>query len=419
MPTRCKPLCMPTPCKPKPLHTRGFFATRADFVYQIQMENTCSAPMKSEPPPVTKLEAWGECSASASPPSRSSSSTACSSSQSSRRGCTRGSAAKTSSRSAERAPREDDRPLVRGPSALRRRRRSTSHDSGGARPRAPRAGRVARRARGDRRPPARGRRGHPRNHPARVPLDPRGPPGARPYLDPAALEHALRGQRPPAPGADLRIRAGHLDSLAEAGALDISRHAPTMTSSRTGRRCCRGGDLRRVFHGSARRAHPRRPRRRSSAATSRSRATTPAPPSRSGSHTATPSPRSSQHLGSRCSHRERIREDAHPRGAGARRPDPVHAVNMSAAALFRVVADQSPTLLLDEADTYLGTAIAKQHEDIRGLINAGHRRGAMAYRGEVRKDGRASSSSPRSPRARSPASATCPTRSSTAPCSSP
>jgi hypothetical protein len=64
-------------------------------------------------------------------------------------------------------------------------------------------------------------------------------------------------------------------------------------------------------------------------------------------------------------------------------PEPMHAVSMSAAAMFRVVADRQPTLLLDEADTYLGNTIAKQHEDIRGLINAGHRRGAMTYRGEV------------------------------------
>lgn len=64
-------------------------------------------------------------------------------------------------------------------------------------------------------------------------------------------------------------------------------------------------------------------------------------------------------------------------------PTPMHAVNMSAAALYRVVSDRQPTLLLDEADTYLGNTIAKQHEDIRGLINAGHRRGAMTYRGEV------------------------------------
>lgn len=64
-------------------------------------------------------------------------------------------------------------------------------------------------------------------------------------------------------------------------------------------------------------------------------------------------------------------------------PTPMHAVNMSAAALYRVVGDRQPTLLLDECDTYLGNTIAKQHEDLRGLINAGHRRGAMTYRGEV------------------------------------
>lgn len=64
-------------------------------------------------------------------------------------------------------------------------------------------------------------------------------------------------------------------------------------------------------------------------------------------------------------------------------PAPIFAVNMSAAALYRVVADKQPTLLLDECDTYLGSTVAKQHEDLRGLINAGHRRGAMTYRGEV------------------------------------
>ena len=35
-------------------------------------------------------------------------------------------------------------------------------------------------------------------------------------------------------------------------------------------------------------------------------------------------------------------------------PNPLHAVNISAAALYRLVADRQPTLLLDEADTYLG-----------------------------------------------------------------
>lgn len=63
-------------------------------------------------------------------------------------------------------------------------------------------------------------------------------------------------------------------------------------------------------------------------------------------------------------------------------PGPIHAVNLSAAALFRLVADESrtTTLLLDEADTYLSAKNAMNHEDIRGLVNAGHRRGAKAYR---------------------------------------
>jgi hypothetical protein len=62
---------------------------------------------------------------------------------------------------------------------------------------------------------------------------------------------------------------------------------------------------------------------------------------------------------------------------------PLHAVSISAAALYRVISTDQPTLLLDEADTYLGVVVAKQHEDLRGLINAGHRKGAMVYRGEV------------------------------------
>ena len=58
----------------------------------------------------------------------------------------------------------------------------------------------------------------------------------------------------------------------------------------------------------------------------------------------------------------------------------MHTVNLSAAALFRKVSEGRCTLLLDEADTYLGTRVAKDHEDLRGLVNAGHRRGAVAYR---------------------------------------
>ena len=62
-------------------------------------------------------------------------------------------------------------------------------------------------------------------------------------------------------------------------------------------------------------------------------------------------------------------------------PEPMHAVNLSAAALFRMIQSKGKvTLLLDECDTYLGPRVAKDHEELRGLINAGHRRGAVAYR---------------------------------------
>jgi hypothetical protein len=63
-------------------------------------------------------------------------------------------------------------------------------------------------------------------------------------------------------------------------------------------------------------------------------------------------------------------------------PHAVHSVNMSAAVLFRLVGndDDPVTLLMDEADTYLGWKVAREHEDVRGLVNAGHRRGATAYR---------------------------------------
>lgn len=62
-------------------------------------------------------------------------------------------------------------------------------------------------------------------------------------------------------------------------------------------------------------------------------------------------------------------------------PDPMHAANLSAAAIFRSISAKPRTVLLaDEADTYLGLRVAKDHEELRGLVNAGHRRGAKAYR---------------------------------------
>ena len=62
-------------------------------------------------------------------------------------------------------------------------------------------------------------------------------------------------------------------------------------------------------------------------------------------------------------------------------PRPVEAVNATSAYLFRRISspDGLPTILFDEIDTLFG-ARAKEHEEIRGVINAGHRRGAMAGR---------------------------------------
>ena len=62
-------------------------------------------------------------------------------------------------------------------------------------------------------------------------------------------------------------------------------------------------------------------------------------------------------------------------------PRPVEAMNATSAYIFRKISDPKgpPTILFDEIDTIFGPK-AKQHEELRGVINAGHRRGAMAGR---------------------------------------
>src|SRR4051812_24192932 len=62
-------------------------------------------------------------------------------------------------------------------------------------------------------------------------------------------------------------------------------------------------------------------------------------------------------------------------------PRPVEAVNVTPAYLFRKVGAEEgrPTILFDEVDTVFGPK-AKDNEEIRGLLNAGHRRGAVAGR---------------------------------------
>src|SRR5690606_8631682 len=62
-------------------------------------------------------------------------------------------------------------------------------------------------------------------------------------------------------------------------------------------------------------------------------------------------------------------------------PNPVEAVNATSAYLFRRVSDPRglPTILFDEIDTVFGPK-AKENEELRGMLNAGHRRGAVAGR---------------------------------------
>ncbi len=62
-------------------------------------------------------------------------------------------------------------------------------------------------------------------------------------------------------------------------------------------------------------------------------------------------------------------------------PRAVHAVNTTPAYLFRKVSDEAgpPTILFDEIDTVFGPK-AKDNEEVRGMLNAGHRRGATAGR---------------------------------------
>ncbi len=66
-------------------------------------------------------------------------------------------------------------------------------------------------------------------------------------------------------------------------------------------------------------------------------------------------------------------------------PRAVEAVNVTPAYLFRKVAAEEgrPTILYDEIDTVFGPK-AKDNEEIRGLLNAGHRKHSVAGRCVVR-----------------------------------
>jgi Protein of unknown function (DUF3631) len=63
-------------------------------------------------------------------------------------------------------------------------------------------------------------------------------------------------------------------------------------------------------------------------------------------------------------------------------PNAVENVNMSPAYLFRRISAEVglPTLLIDEVDALFGNSKTDKSEEIRALLNAGHRRGATVGR---------------------------------------
>jgi putative DNA primase/helicase len=54
---------------------------------------------------------------------------------------------------------------------------------------------------------------------------------------------------------------------------------------------------------------------------------------------------------------------------------PLPTANVTASAIFRIVEVQQPTLLIDEADSFLSS-----NDELRGVLNSGHRRGGSVIR---------------------------------------
>jgi hypothetical protein len=59
--------------------------------------------------------------------------------------------------------------------------------------------------------------------------------------------------------------------------------------------------------------------------------------------------------------------------------DPLPTASLSDAALFRAIEKLEPTLLIDEVDAVFGRK-SRDREELRGILNAGYRRGAVALR---------------------------------------
>lgn len=54
---------------------------------------------------------------------------------------------------------------------------------------------------------------------------------------------------------------------------------------------------------------------------------------------------------------------------------PMPTSNITTSAVFRVIESSRPTLLIDEADTFL-----RDNEELRGILNSGHRKGGQVVR---------------------------------------
>jgi len=62
---------------------------------------------------------------------------------------------------------------------------------------------------------------------------------------------------------------------------------------------------------------------------------------------------------------------------------PMLVADMSAAVLFRAIDERRPTLLFDEVDVVFGGK-SERADELRGLLNAGYKRGGIAMRVEMR-----------------------------------
>jgi hypothetical protein len=72
--------------------------------------------------------------------------------------------------------------------------------------------------------------------------------------------------------------------------------------------------------------------------------------------------------------------------------NPIRGTSMTPAVLFRLIEDLQPTILLDEIDTVWSGA---KHDDLRGAINGGYRKGGHVWRVDMREPQKFSTFAPK------------------------